>query len=498
MEKKKEEKPCGHKEREMYAHNMSIVMWRLEEELKMCKKVRFSNKKNLAIIAVYVLMLFCFQFKMFFYMNEIGFVPDEGAHISYVIYMEENKNVIIPDFSEIKMYTVLDNTNPDKVLYEKTDVTCYLGHPPLYYRLMQLTQCVEVVDDGLAYVNVLRLKLTNIILMSISMLLVFYIGYSRICMYTNKLFPHVIYAAICSCIPMVAFGGSGVNNDNLLFLTFALFFLAILRYVEGKRDLTTYLLAAISINLVFLGKLTLGLIVLMTLFFLVLIELIETKRITIICNTNFWKTIPIYGISIIYYIIILTKYGSVQPSYQIVDPAGYYSSSFYVPEANRVSMAVGEYAVYFFSMFLKTWSAVYNGIFLWFKKEMSIEKIVIDIVLVCVLGALVINLVRWIRKKHNCYTGLYIALSLALLITIFVQYRNAYSGFIMNGYTGGYQARYYMCCIPAIAFLNLSCISRRLFSKKYMSSIIEIGSIVFSGLLIYSDFIYFLLAFSNY
>ena len=46
--------------------------------------------KKYALFVIYGLMFLLFLFKMFYYREEINYVPDEEAHISYLAYLEEN------------------------------------------------------------------------------------------------------------------------------------------------------------------------------------------------------------------------------------------------------------------------------------------------------------------------------------------------------------------------------------------------------------------------
>ena len=60
--------------------------------------------KEAKLFAIYGFVFVYFVFKMFYYMEQIWYVPDEEAHISYVAYLEEYPDKIIPEFENITLY----------------------------------------------------------------------------------------------------------------------------------------------------------------------------------------------------------------------------------------------------------------------------------------------------------------------------------------------------------------------------------------------------------
>ena len=108
-----------------------------------------------------------------------------------------------------------------------------------------------------------------------------------------------------------------------------------------------------------------------------------------------------------------------------------------------------------------------------------------------------------------------ISLYIATVLVAFLQFFNGFKGFFYtSGYLGAYQSRYYLCIIVILAFIVIL-ILQKLYDKgkgnnknlvyelkghmcvntKKISVII---AIVMSILLIYGDFIYFLLNFTSY
>lgn len=207
------------------------------------------EKNNVVIIAVYFVMLLFFIFKMTYYAQYVGRFPDESAHIAYIAYLEST-NKLIPEFADmrtLKQITVQGGTaataakNADINYSGKwafSSSVNYLGHPPLYYQIMRLSGGVKV-ENGNITVDAARLRCFNMMLASLAMLLIFYIGYSSIG--KNPAF-HLLYAAICVSVPMLAYVCAGVNNDTLSIIGAAVFLLGLLRFSEGKRNLPTYML----------------------------------------------------------------------------------------------------------------------------------------------------------------------------------------------------------------------------------------------------------------
>ncbi|MCD8338570.1 MAG: hypothetical protein LUD18_15130, partial [Lachnospiraceae bacterium] len=196
---------------------------------------------------VYMILFLYSLFQMFYYENYVGRTPDELQHISYIAYLEE-KDVLIPDFTEMISAAYLPETSAlDDVwrLDWTNEEINYLGHPPLYYQIMRLAKAIYFESDGdVCVVNIARLRRFSMGIEVFAILLIFYIGFTRLDQ--RKPCLHLLYALLTTSVPMMLYGAGGISNDTLALLTVTVYFLGILRFVEQKRDIKTYLLIAVG------------------------------------------------------------------------------------------------------------------------------------------------------------------------------------------------------------------------------------------------------------
>lgn len=466
---------------------------------------------------IYGLVFLFFIFKMFYYLEEVWYVPDEEAHVSYIAYLEENPGKIIPRFEDMKLYGGGFGMDGLYWYYDEGKI-CYLGHPPLYYKMMQMvgTTVRGETPDGQEriFVDLYRFKLANILLTGISMLLILYVGYTRIGSWTKSGFYHGLYAVAASSVPMLALCGSGITNDNLANLGVVLFLLGVLRYYEEKIGYVTYLLAAAGFFLSIMSKLTIGELLVVMLAVILAADWMRHKSPRLILNRYFLASLPVYILAAVYFLIIYTRYGNIQPGLDIIAP----EQMTIVDEAERLSMSFGQYLRYFITQFGYTWSGIYNGRFYEFKilHPGAAKPFFYLIYGLFVMAA--VSLVKLFQKKKNTYGMVYISAAAAFSITLITQFFNAYNSYLTRGYEGGYQARYYLCIIPFFALaagelfclldkLPLSCLAAKLAKKEVFSD--ATGRIVMGSLsrilalagilwLLYGDFLYFLAMHNQY
>ena len=488
--------------------------------------------KKYALWTVYCVMFLGFLFKMFYYREEIYYVPDEDAHISYIAYVEENQDKWIPEFENMRICESVQYLEDGVCQYVLCNRTCYLGHPPLYYRLMRLVGGVVTVEsDGQTYVyaNLDRLKTANIYLTALTMILIFYIGYTRLGKLTDSPVWHGLYAAAVTSVPMLALCGSGITNDNLANMGVAVFMLGVLRYHEKKKGYLTYFLVAIGFFLSIMSKLTVGEFVVIMLVAILIADIIKNKNLGLIWNKYFLVTLPVYLIAAGYFMVILVRYGSLQPGLDVVAP----SEQTFVAEAERANMNFISYIPYFFSQFSYTWTGIYNGRFFDLKMTDIWEGRIFTWILAAPFvfaAAAGIKCLKAAKQKDknqmvSRYDIMYMAVAIGLFVTIATQLMKGYESFTTRGYTGGFQARYYLCDIPFMAlamtegmyFLSKLSVEKVLAwcrgrlplgnklqtvkledCQKTYICIINVLGIIFIFWLIYGDFIYFLTTHSAY
>lgn len=454
-----------------------------------------SKHNDLKIYLSYVILFTIFVFKMFFYAYEGFPIPDQEAQMSYIIYMEQNPDVIIPVFEDISAYDVVEKIVDGNTVYYKMEWTeehCYLGHPPLYYKMMQLCDTVKIAEDGTVYIDFTRLSNCNIILTSITMIIALMAGYKLIGQKNNSWHYHLLYAAICTTLPLYGYIGSGPNNDNLCNLGVVIFWLGLISYVEKGYCYKTFWLVALGICICMFAKLTSGLIVLIATFIVIVMDIIKTKKLGIVFNKYFPTTLLVYLVVLVYFVCLQIEYGTFQPSYgMLVSAEEYTTSQFYVAEENRVILSFDDYFKHFFGGIWQTWTATYETNYMLTRDGwMSLGYAIIMIIfLLCII----MNIYNSFKKKSEAI-NIEVAVGLSLAITLIYHFWTQYSGHKVGGYMGGYQARYYMPCIPIIA-VGVVMFTQKM-REKVGSSYLKLETIitvVFSLLLIYSDIGYFVM-----
>lgn len=466
--------------------------------------MHFKEKKNddIKIYLAYVLLFALFVFKMFFYSNEGFSVADSRAHMSYIIYMEKNSDILIPKFEDIKMYGTTDVQmykegaellQDNRILYkmEPQTATCYLGHPPLYYKLMQLCDVVHIAEDDSVYVDRQKVSVCNIMLLALTMMLVLITGYKVIEKKGGTWEIHLLFVAISTTLPMYAYLGSGATNDNLSNLGIVIFWMGLISYLDRGYCYKTFWLVACGIMISLLSKLTAGLIVALVTVIIVVVDIIKTKKCGIILNKYFVTTLPVYLLTLLYFGIIYVRYGGLQPSYsQVSSLEEFKSGVFYVAEENRVVLTFAELTERFFKGLWQTWNGTYHSSFM-IERE-GIFALAYVFVLLLFLGAALLEIISYIKKKGKTNNMVSVAFLVALIITVLQQFDNFYTGYMSRGYLGGYQARYYLPCIPIIAMGACECVLHmQIKTNTIMKNIKKYVVIGLAILLTYSDFIYF-------
>jgi hypothetical protein len=440
---------------------------------------------------------------MLFYAQYVGRFPDEIQHISYIAYLEKT-HTIIPDFKDMTTLEQKNSGNTSTELSNKniaskytfSDSLNYLGHPPLYYELMSLSRAVKVKDNNVT-VNIFKLRCFTISLSAISMLLVLYIGYSRIG--KNPLL-HCVYVTIAVSVPMLAYDCAGVNNDTLALLGLSVYILGLLRFSEKKLNFFTYFIISLGVFISFMAKFTAGLVVFISLFLYVVLIIIKEKNAWFLISKKFFATLPMYLATGAYYLVVYLQTGSILPTYELIDPQGFYKSVFYVAIARRTHMNFIQYTVYFAKNFLMTWTGIAS--------QVTLLKTSLHSIALLALLFLPIILVFQIRRaiRNSSYMLVLISVYLGLAISTIIQWLRAYNEYTdISGYLGGFQSRYYLCGISAIAlaitfiikdFIEKSSVTKNCINFKKLE--VYFICLLFICLLFYEDFIYFLIHFKDY
>ena len=411
-------------------------------------KENSTRAKNL-IIAIYIVGFIFSGFKMVFYLNNTAVdIYDELAQISYVAYLEQ-ESVILPEFEEIKMLIpynqVEDMNNYDAgrvgqfsgVYAGKfSRLVNYLGHPPLYYHIMRLTNSVSI-DGDLVNVNLTRLSVANIILVLISIAIIFYVGFTRI---TKVPALHLLYVMVINSIHMLFFEAASVNNDNLALLGITLFIFGALRYSEKRYDLITYILVALGLSVGILSKLTTGIIMIVAALVLTVWTCVKEKSVSSILNKKFFITLFIYSIPVTYYLYTLIHTGSIQPSLSSFAKDQYVNNYvLFVDERNRIQKSFLEFVISFIRSFISQWTSGVPGI----KANSSVLSIKrIGTALFWIFPILLF------KKRTNEKEGtrrMHLSIFIGIVVTLLFQFERAFTDYQFVSGHASMQSRYYVC-----------------------------------------------------
>lgn len=456
------------------------------------------NKRyvGVAVAAIYIVFAVVFAAKGAYYIKNWERTPDERQHIAYAIDINLDGYPLVPDYKSLKSYKSTGDWNSlGETKFVREDTASYLGHPLPYYGLMSLLGGVRE-EGGEVFVNLLRLKLFNLFLVLVGVALMFYIGFTRIKRDGGSFSYHILYAAICTAVPMMAGVACGVSNDNILYIWFSLFFLGLIRYYEGKKNFVTYALAAVSITGAAMTKLTAAEILVLAAAVFVAVEIIKERSLKVLLNKSFLASLIIYAPGILYYICIYMKYNTVLPTLKVFSPEEFYRSSFYIKEELRVYHSLSEFVEIFRRLLVQTWTGLYNGTVSLFKTKHTPENCVFMLILYLFAAAFVLSSVKTLIGKEKGRDRIIIALGAALILTVLTNFYVSYSSYLSDGRVGNVQARYFLCIVP---FLAMCCLSIFNGAKRVLERIglpragiaADIGCVLFALLLIYYDFPYF-------
>lgn len=459
-----------------------------------------ANKVTIAVIVLVYMFVFVFSIsKMLMYSKIVARTPDERMHISYVAYLEKNDK-IIPEFDKMNQGNIIINEKDENELVFAGNTINYLGHPPLYYNIMRITNSIEVKDD-IIIVKTERMRKFSILIAATALVLMFYIGFTRI-----KKIPwlHLLYATIVTSVPMMLYGASGISNDTLVLLTVNIYLLGAIRFCEKRRNILTYALIAIGITTSILTKVTAGLIVVVASVVLVCITLFKEKSLKEVFKKSFIVSLPIYIIALLYFSFIYYKYSTFQPGISLGGKEYLQSTNFYIDFNDRVFMNIFDYIDYYRRYFMNTWVGILSHVSL----TKSQAFISMQTIALKSLWFLPLMLFCKNQRKSIKYSGAIISGYIAMLVVAAIQLNNGIKSFYSRGYTGGYQSRYYLCGIVIIALaivgsfekIHLDLCENNLEKnkEKVRTNIMAIVSVIFATLLFYEDFIYFLLNFKKY
>lgn len=407
--------------------------------------VTLNRNTRRILFAIYGMALLYFVMKQVYFAVWIKGFPDQMAHLSYVMEMVR-KPVLLPDFSTMPNYRELGEQGALTIYGVSSRGINYLTHPPLYYHLMALVGGIQVLPDDTLLVSGLRLRMINILLSSSAVTIAFYLGYTRL--KNRSPWAHAFYAGAIVTLPMLAYVGASVNNDNLALFALVIFFAGLLRYQEDKTDLRTYLLIGIGFLLGSLSKLTMALICALMLLTVLVMSIIRTRSLKLILNRNFLITLPCYLVVLAYELYIKNRYGAWQPSLYDIDRQYYFTTIFYVKPENRVPMTIWQYAIHFARGMGYTWSSLYSHNY---EAAQIMRNSVYGIVYWIPVAAALFAAVRQaVRRSFDRITW---PVVVGFFGTMAYNFYSNWVGYPISGYLGAISARYYLPLIIPMAYI---------------------------------------------
>jgi hypothetical protein len=454
---------------------------------------RKEKKSDICRALIYSCVFAVFIIKMNFYSNHLGEFNDELAHISYVAHLESFGGVV-PEFENMKiLVNEATNRSKNRNLLEKfssgyfsEENVNYLGHPPLYYYVMRFMGGVRH-EGNRVFIDMKRMRINTQILAALGLLLAFGLGFSKI----KKIIPTVLYAVILTSVPMFSAGSAGINNDTMSYLVMTIFVIGIIRFCDNKRDYVTYALIAAGITGSGLTKLTAFLLTLVAALVVVAFTIYREKKVTAVFNKKFWRTAVIYLPVIIYYVIMLSRYGSVRFSPE--------SSGF---ARNEDSGVIGAYGMFgFFFQYVKTYFLTWCNVISNYTVGKTGGFLSLDNIALMMTHMLPFIVIFFMKKQkeQRLSRG---AVLISYLVVSGINYISCYKEYISSGYFGGMHSRYYYCIIPVFALLlcerydesRLVALADRFgyTNRKTVECFYNVMWIGFTFLLLYEDFFAFL------
>ena len=411
-------------------------------------------------LILYALFFAFALFKVDYYKDHIrfGYPPDELAHLAYIQHVHTHDE-IMPNFKEMVM---INNKSAGN----------YLSHPPLYYEIMNL-----VYDKNYSIIkNVDNFRALNVIIFTLSFLLILYLGFSS----KITLLGHFVYLSLISSIPMFAYLGGSITNDNLAILGGLIFIIGLKRILENNYSTLSYFILGFGIFISYFSKLTVAILIFFSLV-LLLVYLLKSKQPIKITKFQF-ALLTLFALPILYYQFqIFTQYHALVPTFNHTHPEQYLTSPFFVPEEYRTYLSNYEWFLRMKQYFIEGWFGIHSH-------HSLIKNSVVEysgILLLHILAVIALFVKCDENSKVYCILGKFGLVSFILLMV--VQYIFSYKAHLASGYMGGLQPRYLLPFMFAFAIMASLFVER--FRQYFVFNLLIIVICIHA---IYSDFFYFL------
>ena len=380
-----------------------------------------------AKLLLYSLFFALFVFKLFYYLKVVkfGFPPDETAHYYYIDHLRNTK-ALIPEFADMRSF------------YNDELIVNYLCHPPLYYYLVSFMAGREFFFLD----QIGALRNASAIISLISYLICVGIVFRE----KLNLASHFTYLTFITSIPMFAYLGASINNDNLAILAGALFLLGVKKILENSDNNNAFSLLLTGALLAFFAKLTAAILVFVAALLTVFYLYKDKQRISFSRD----KVIIVFlGMVLVcaYQWTIFHRYHSILPTLGARNPEYFKQSIFFIPEAKRYYLNVYDWFLRFLHYMQKGWFGIQSHHCFYKTGIWEIS------------GLLILHLCAFLsifmpfRDSHKNFYKIGRIGVLAMFVVGLIQFFYSYVGHLRTGYMGGLQARYLLPLMPSLGIL---------------------------------------------
>lgn len=351
-----------------------------------------------------------------------GIPPDEKAHVSYLIHLEEIGR-LFPDYHNRFLYSEqgaeMDHRN-------------YLAHPPFYYNLLK-----PFVPQGprLIVSRLHDLRLVNFALALCGVALFFWIG----CREPLPMAFHIYFAVSLAAVPMVSYLAGSVNNDNLLLIAGGLSVYGAILFLQSKPRPAGLILLGAGLSLALLVKATAGLQLLFLVGMVLTLKIIRDRSIAAFRGYRLLVFVIICLIPMAYYLWSYATYQTFIPQF---------GHTWYEFPEEPVILSFFQYVRRFFRVLSLSWTGI-----------LSHESVLHGSLFSALPLLLPLGLALWaffLREKRTesvFFTVHRLALAGLLLMMVF-HFTTVYRYHLASGYPGGMQARYYLALMPSVLMLS--------------------------------------------
>ena len=180
-----------------------------------------------------------------------------------------------------------------------------------------------------------------------------------------------------------------------------------------------------------------------------------------------------------YYLILISRYGTINPSLGVIAPEYYKTTPFYNTKIYKPAYPLPVYAKRYWTNFCEYWTGVQFG------KSFPKHSLLESIPSMFIFAIPIVYLIyQKIKKEEIDITN--VSIGIGVIIAIIIQFWKAYYEFVyVSGYLGAYHSRYYVCTMASFGVLLGYIVDKiirnkveKKINKKIISSIIIVGYIL--------------------